>query len=89
MLVLGAPLARADDEGFVRDARALGFMINDENISSMGRSACYFLSRNRHPGQVEERIVRYGMVDAQAARRFLVNSVIEYCPQFSDRVDSI
>jgi hypothetical protein len=88
LLVLGAaPAAHADDESFVRDAKALGFTIDTDNLISMGRSACYFLSRNRDPGQVAERITRYGSVDPNAANRFLAMSVTEYCPQFGDRLN--
>jgi hypothetical protein len=88
LLLLGAPAAHADDASFVRDAKALGFVIDADNLISMGRSACYFLSLNRDPGQVAERIMRYGNVDLDAANRFLAMSVTEYCPQFGDRVSA-
>jgi hypothetical protein len=88
LLLLGAPAAHADDASFVRDAKALGFVIDTDNLISMGRSACYFLSLNRDPGQVAERIMRYGSVDLNAANRFLAMSVTEYCPQFGDRVNA-
>jgi hypothetical protein len=88
LLLLGAPAAHADDASFVRDAKALGFATNTDNLISMGRSACYFLSLNRDPGQVAERIMRYGNVDPNAANRFLDMSVTEYCPQFGDRVSA-
>jgi ABC-type hemin transport system ATPase subunit len=88
LLPLGAPTAHADDASFVRDAKALGFAFDTDNLISMGRSACYFLSRNRDPGQVAERIMRYGNVDLNAANEFLAMSVTEYCPQFGDRVNT-
>ncbi|MDT5362568.1 MAG: hypothetical protein QOC69_4330 [Mycobacterium sp.] len=88
LLLLGAPAAHADDASFVREAKALGFVIDTDNLISMGRSACYFLSRTRDPGQVVERIMRYGSVDVNAANRFLAMSVTEYCPQFGDRVSA-
>lgn len=90
LLLSGAPAAHADDASFVRDAKALGFEIDSgsDNLISMGRSACYFLSLNRDSGQVAERIMRYGSVDLNAANRFLAMSVTEYCPQFGDRVSA-
>lgn len=86
LLLLGAPAAHADDASFVRDAKALGFAFDTDNLISMGRSACYFLSLNRDPGQVAQRVMRYGNVDLNAANRFLALSVTAYCPQFGDRV---
>jgi hypothetical protein len=52
----------------------------------MAHSACYFLSRNRDPGQVAERIMRYGNVESDSAHRFLALSVAQYCPQFGYQV---
>lgn len=96
LLLLGAPGAQADDASFVRDAQALGFATNADNLISMGRSACYFLYegerlrsdplRDNPPDRVAARIMRYGNVDLNAANRFLAMSVAEYCPQFSYRL---
>jgi hypothetical protein len=86
LTLLGPPVARADEASLVTSAKGLGFTISDENIISIGRSACYFLSRNRDPGQVAERVGRYGNVDSDSAWRFLDLSVREYCPQYGDRV---
>jgi hypothetical protein len=80
-LMLGVPAAHADDASFVRDAKALGFGTNADNLISMARSACYYIGpRNRDPDEVAERIKRYGNVDLDAANRFLALSVAEYCP---------
>jgi hypothetical protein len=80
--LLGSPVVHADNASFVRDAKALGFQQATENLISMGRSACYFLSRQRDPEQVADRIMRYGSVDSDVAHRFLALSVNEYCPQY-------
>jgi hypothetical protein len=87
LLLSGSPAAHADDASFVRDGKALGFVVASDNMISLGRSACYFLSRNRDPGQVAQRIMRYGSVDMDTANRFLFMSVTEYCPQFGDHVN--
>jgi hypothetical protein len=97
LLLLGAPGAQADDASFVRDAHALGFVTNTDNLISMGRSACYFLYegerfssdplRNNPPDRVAARIMRYGNVDLNAANRFLAMSVAEYCPQLGYRLN--
>jgi ABC-type hemin transport system ATPase subunit len=84
--VLGSPTASADDANLVRSARELGFYVSAVNLVSMGQSACYFLSRNRDPGQVADRIMRYGNVKPDSARQFLALSVREYCPQYGDRI---
>lgn len=86
LVPLGTSTAHADEAGFIRDAKALGFAFDADNLISMGRSACYFLNLNRDPGEVAGRIMRYGVVDLDAANRFLAMSVTEYCPQFGDRV---
>lgn len=80
------PPAQADSSGFVSQAKALGFQHAADNLISTARSACYFLSRNRHPAQVTDRISRYLAVDADLARTFFAMSVNEYCPQYRDRV---
>ncbi len=86
LTVLGSAVARADNASFVSDAKALGFPQNSDNLISVARSACYFLSRNRDPEQVAERIMRYTMVDSDVAHRFLALSVSEYCPQYGGRI---
>lgn len=85
-LILFSPSAQADNASFVSDVKALGFQQASDNLISTARSACYFLSRNRDPGQVTERISRYLAVDADMARTFFAMSVNEYCPQYLDRV---
>jgi Protein of unknown function (DUF732) len=86
LAVLGSPTAHADDTNLVRNARELGFRVSVENLISMGHSACYFLSLNRDPGQVAQRIMRYGNVESDSAHRFLGLSVNEYCPQYAAQV---
>ncbi|MDQ2637865.1 MAG: DUF732 domain-containing protein [Actinomycetota bacterium] len=81
-----SPPAQADNSGFVSHLKALGFQQASDNLISTARSACYFLSLNRHPGQVTDRISRYLAVDADLARTFFAMSVNEYCPQYRDRV---
>lgn len=85
-LILSSPPAQADNPGFVREAKALGFQQAAANLISTARSACYFLSLNRDPGQVRERISRYLSVDTDLGRTFFAMSVNEYCPQYRDRV---
>lgn len=86
LALLGPAVAHADDESFVSDAEGLGFQFASDNLISMGQSACYFLSRNRDPGQIVERIMRYGNVDFDSAHRFFVLSVNEYCPRYGGRI---
>jgi len=86
LAVLGSPTAHADDASLVRNARELGFRVSAVNVISMAQSACYFLSRNRDPGQVADRIMRYGNVELDSAHRFLDLSVNEYCPQYAAQV---
>jgi hypothetical protein len=84
--LLGSPMARADDASFVSETQALGFQQASDNLISTARSACYFLSRDRDPGQITKRVMRYHNVELDPAQRFLVLSVIEYCPQFRERI---
>lgn len=84
--LLGSQTAQADDANLLRSARDLGFLVSDYNLLAMGHSACYFLSLNRDPGQVTDRIRRYGNVEPDAAGRFLSLAVQEYCPQYGNRV---
>jgi ABC-type hemin transport system ATPase subunit len=86
LTLLGSATARADDASLVRAATELGFGVSAVNLISMGHSACYFLSRNRDPGQVVERIMRYGQVQRDSAQRFLSLSVAEYCPQYRPQI---
>lgn len=81
-VLLGSPVAQADDAGFVRDVEAIGFVHGPENLISTADSACYFLSRNRTPFEVEERVQRYLRVDAGQARQFLILAVGRYCTQY-------
>lgn len=85
-LFVPPPPARADDAGFVSEAKALGFQHGRDNLLSTARSACYFLGLNRDPAQVTDRISRYLSVDDHQAARFFAMSVNEYCPQYRDRV---
>lgn len=85
-LMLLAPPAEADNSSFVAEAKGLGFQQETDNLISTARSACYFLSRNRDPVQVTERISRYLAVDANLATRFFAMSIDEYCPQFRNVV---
>ncbi len=84
----GAPVAQADDASFVAAARALGFQQFDDVLIRMGRSACRFLQPNlrRHTFDVEKHIMRHANVESDVARRFLVMSVNEYCPQLTYRL---
>ncbi|MDQ2638935.1 MAG: DUF732 domain-containing protein [Actinomycetota bacterium] len=86
LALLGSPVAQADNDSFVTNAKALGFQQDSDNLISTARSACYFLSRNRHPAQVAERIMRYTSVDSGLARQFLALSVNEYCPQYGGQI---
>jgi hypothetical protein len=81
--VLGSPVAQADDDSFVRDAKSLGFPQSSDSLISTAQSACYFLGLNRDPGQVEQRILRYTRVEPGQAHQFFVLAVNEYCPQFA------
>lgn len=85
-LIVLSPPARADDSGFASEAKALGFQHGRDNLLSTARSACYFLSLNRDPAQVTNRISRYLSVDDHLAARFFAMSVEEYCPQYRDRI---
>jgi hypothetical protein len=85
-LILLSPPAQADNSGFVTEAKTLGFQQASDNLIGTARSACYFLSLNRDPGQVTDRISRYLAIDADLARTFFTMSVNEYCPQYRDRI---
>lgn len=85
--LLGAPIAQADDADFVREVQAMGFLHASDNLISQAESACYFLTRNRTPQEVEARIARYTrVVPPSQAHPFLVLAVNTYCPQFADLV---
>jgi hypothetical protein len=82
--LLGAPAAQADDADFVRDAQAMGFFQAYDNLISQAESACFFLTRNKTPQEVEARILRYTRIDPPSeAHSFLVLAVNTYCPQFA------
>jgi len=87
LALLGSPVAQADDDSFVHDTQAIGFIQASQNLISTARSACYFLGfYRRDPEQITDRIMRYLNVDADMAHRFFVLSVNEYCPQFGGLV---
>lgn len=87
--LLGSPIAHADDASFVRDAQALGFVHSTDNLISTAQSACYFLTRNRNPSEVEQRIVRYTRIaPPAAAHQFFILAVKEYCPQYEAAVSA-
>jgi len=87
LALLGAPAAHADDDGFVRAAKALGFVQAGVNLISTAHSSCYFLGqRHRDARQVEQRIARYHVVDPGPAHEFLILAVREYCPQYAGLV---
>ncbi|WP_367277382.1 DUF732 domain-containing protein [Mycobacterium sp.] len=88
LALLRAPTAHADDASFVAETRALGFQQSDDVLIRMGRSACRFLQPNlrRDPTEVEEHVRRFGGVESDQAHRFLLLSVDEFCPQYSNRV---
>jgi hypothetical protein len=84
LMLLGAPAAQADDDSFVRDAKALGFAQAGVSLISTAKSSCYFLGpRHRNPIEVENRIARYHVVDQGPAHQFLILAVNEYCPQYA------
>ena len=86
LAVAGAPPVHADEATFLREARELGFGISNVNIVSIGVSTCNFLNRNRDPDEIADRIQRYGQISQDAAHRFLVLAVGEYCPRYAARV---
>lgn len=86
LTLLGSPVAQADNASFVRDIQARGFQQASDNLISTGESACYFLSLNRDPGQIADRIGRYLNVEPDRGRQFLVLAVNEYCPQYRGQV---
>jgi hypothetical protein len=83
LTLLSSPVAQADDASFVSAAQSLGFPQASSNLVTTGRSACYFLSRNRDPGQVLQRIIRYTRVEPDQARQFFALAINEYCPQYA------
>lgn len=80
------PPAHADDTSFTRTAKSMGFVQSSPNLVSTAKSACYFLWLNRHPAQVEQRILRYTRVQPEQAHNFFVLAVNEYCPQYKGLV---
>lgn len=83
LALMGPPVSRADDDGFVTAVQSLGFVQGDANLIATARSSCYFLSRNRDPSQVLDRIVRYTRVEPESARQFFALTITEYCPQYA------
>jgi Protein of unknown function (DUF732) len=86
LTLLGSPVAQADDASFVRETQSLGFVQASDNLISTAQSACYFLSLNRDPGQVLQRIIRYTRVGPDQAQKFFALAVGEYCPQYAGLV---
>jgi hypothetical protein len=86
LTLVGSPVAQADNASFVRDTQALGFQQTSDNLISTARSACYFLSLNRDPGQITDRIERYLNVDSDLAHQFLILSINEYCQQYGGQI---
>ena len=94
--LLGAPVSRADDASFLAAARALGLQQEPVELIRTAQSVCYaFLvgerlradpRRDNPPELVANRVARYLILSPDEARQFLVLSVNEYCPQYSDRV---
>jgi hypothetical protein len=83
LTLLVSPVAHADDASFVHDAQSLGFTQASDNLISTAQSACYFLSLNRDPGQVLQRIIRYARIEPDQGQKFFVLAVNEYCPQYA------
>ena len=82
--LLGSPAAQADDIDFVHAVQSLGFIQRADSLISTAQSACYFLSLNRSPQEVEARIVRYTRIDPPSqAHTFFVLAVNTYCPQYA------
>ena len=77
-----SPPAHADNASFVSTAKSMGFVQSSPSLVSTAKSACYFLWLNRHPAQVEQRILRYTRVQPEQAHDFFVLAVNEYCPQY-------
>lgn len=88
LVLLGAPVAQADNATFVAEARALGFQQPDDVLIRMGLSACRFLQPHlrRTPDDVTQHIRRYANVGPDQAHRFMAMSVYEYCPQHAARI---
>jgi hypothetical protein len=86
LALLGSPTAQADDTSFVLAARSLHFQQNSQNLISTGRSVCYFISLNRDPGEIRDRVARYTRVDPDQARQFFALAINEYCPQFQGAI---
>lgn len=78
-----SPAAKADDIDFVHAAQAMGFIQRADNLISTAQSACYFLTLNRDPQEVEARILRYTRIDPPSrAHQFFVLAANTYCPQY-------
>jgi hypothetical protein len=84
---LGAPTAQADNESFVKSAKALGLPFAAPSLIATARSACNMLWYNNRPTfEIEERIVRYTRAEPAQAHQFFVLAVNEYCPQYAGLV---
>lgn len=88
LVLLGSPVAQADNSTFVAEARVLGFQQPGDVLIRMGLSACRFLQPHlrRTPGDVTQHIRRFANVGPDQAHRFMVMSVYEYCPQHAGRI---
>jgi len=78
------PDPEGDDVNFISQARALGFVHSDVNLTSGGRSVCYVLRLgNRSPAEISTRIARSFVVSGDQARQFALLSANQWCPQWS------
>jgi hypothetical protein len=94
--LLGAPVAHADDASFLAAVTSVGFQQRPVNLIEAARSVCYAFwvgdrlradpTRDNPPDLVENRIARNLLVSPYQAHQFLILSVKEYCPQYSDRL---
>jgi hypothetical protein len=95
LAVPGAQVANADNETFVAAAHALGFPQWDDVLIRLARHSCYSLDvpagvwpdlTRRGPDDVTRYVMKYGAVEWDPARQFVVLAVNEYCPQYSGLV---
>lgn len=95
--LLGAPVAQADDAGLLAWARAQGLQHEPVDLIRNARGVCYAFwvggrlrasdpRRDNNPDDVVNRIARNLILSPDKARQFVVLSVNEYCPEYSDRV---
>jgi hypothetical protein len=102
-VLLGTPVAQADNASFLAGARALGLNEADDVLIRTALSACRFLQPNlrRDPAEVEGHIVRHlnldpgsipdpsrGPIPEPDGHKFLILSVNEYCPPLAYRLSA-